>query len=99
MIDLDIIIYYSCLDNLFAVIGIYVLFISGKGLPEIKSILTDFKNAFDWVEANNTGRIIPHVGGDMDYDSACKKCKEIECSLAKYLKEQRKLLGDTSVRI
>ncbi|KAH9730726.1 DNA mismatch repair protein MSH6 [Citrus sinensis] len=69
----------------------------GKGLPAIVSILKHFKDAFDWVEANNSGRIIPHGGVDMDYDSACKKVKEIEASLTKHLKEQRKLLGDTSI--
>lgn len=69
----------------------------GKGLPAIVSILKHFKNAFDWVEANNSGRIIPHGGVDMDYDSACNKVKEIEASLTKHLKEQRKLLGDTSI--
>lgn len=69
----------------------------GKGLPAIVSILKHFKDAFDWVEANNSGRIIPHGGIDMDYDSACNKVKEIEASLTKHLKEQRKLLGDTSI--
>lgn len=69
----------------------------GKGLPAIVSILKHFKDAFDWVEANNSGRIIPHGGVDMDYDSACNKVKEIEASLTKHLKEQRKLLGDTSI--
>lgn len=71
---------------------------AGKGLPDIKTILTHFKDAFDWVEANNSGRIIPHEGVDMEYDTACKKVKEIESSLTKYLKEQQKLLGDASVR-
>lgn len=75
-----------------------LLFCAGKGLPAIVSILKHFKDAFDWVEANNSGRIIPHGGVDMDHDSACKKVKEIEASLTKHLKEQRKLLGDTSVR-
>lgn len=69
----------------------------GKGLPDILLILKHFKDAFDWVEANNSGRIIPHGGVDIDYDSACKKIKEIECSLTKHLKEQRKLLGDASI--
>lgn len=49
------------------------------------------------MEANNSGRIIPHEGVDLEYDSACKKVKEIESSLTKYLKEQRKLLEDPSV--
>lgn len=69
----------------------------GKGLPDILLILKHFKDAFDWVEANNSGRIIPHGGVDIDYDSACKKIREIESSLTKHLKEQRKLLGDTSI--
>ena len=60
--------------------------------------LNHFKDAFDWVEANNSGRVIPHEGVDIEYDSACKAVKEIESILLKHLKEQRKLLGDTSVR-
>ncbi|KAL5560992.1 hypothetical protein UlMin_030739 [Ulmus minor] len=69
----------------------------GAGLPDINSILTHFKDAFDWLEANNSGRIIPHEGVDMEYDCACKKVKEIEFSLAKHLKDQRKLIGDTTI--
>lgn len=61
--------------------------------------LNHFEDAFDWVEANNSGRIIPHEGVDVEYDSACKAVKEIESNLLKHLKEQRKLLGDTSVRL
>lgn len=76
----------------------FFLTFAGKGLPEIKTVLKHFKDAFDWVEANNSGRIIPHEGVDMEYDIACKKVKEIEFGLTKYLKEQQKLLGDTSVR-
>ncbi|KAJ6723351.1 DNA MISMATCH REPAIR PROTEIN MUTS FAMILY MEMBER, partial [Salix koriyanagi] len=69
----------------------------GKGLPDILPIIKHFKSAFDWVEANNSGRIIPHEGVDVEYDSACEKVKEVESSLARHLKEQRKLLGDTSI--
>ncbi|KAK7396957.1 hypothetical protein VNO78_18120 [Psophocarpus tetragonolobus] len=69
----------------------------GKGLPDVCMDLNHFKEAFDWVEANNSGRIIPHEGVDTEYDSACKAVKEIESSLLKHLKEQRKLLGDTSI--
>lgn len=60
--------------------------------------LNHFKDAFDWVEANNSGRIIPHEGVDKEYDSAGKAVNEIESSLLDHLKEQRKLLGSTSVR-
>ncbi|XP_030451393.2 DNA mismatch repair protein MSH6 [Syzygium oleosum] len=69
----------------------------GKGLPEVSSILRHFKDAFDWVEASNSGRIIPREGVDIEYDSACNKIKKIESNLMKHLKEQRKLLGETSI--
>ena len=61
------------------------------------SILEQFRDAFDWVEANSTGRIIPHEGVDTEYDVACKKIEEVELNLKKHLKEQRKLLSNTSV--
>ncbi|CAN6558760.1 unnamed protein product [Malus baccata var. baccata] len=75
---------------------VYVSALVGIGLPEVNSVLKHFKDAFDWVEANNSGRIIPHEGVDIEYDSACEKVKEIESHLAKHLQEQRKLLGDKS---
>jgi len=71
---------------------------AGKGLPDVCMELNYFKDAFDWVEANGSGRIIPHEGVDTEYASACKAVKEIESSLLKHIKEQRELLGDTSVR-
>ncbi|GAB2298057.1 hypothetical protein Dimus_032132 [Dionaea muscipula] len=74
------------------------LLVPGKSLPEISSILDYFREAFDWVEANNSGRIIPREGADMEYDSACQNIKEIESSLIKHLKEQKKLLKDTSIK-
>ncbi|XP_010259327.1 PREDICTED: DNA mismatch repair protein MSH6 isoform X2 [Nelumbo nucifera] len=70
----------------------------GKGLPDVHSILKHFKDAFDWIEADKTGRIIPHEGVDVEYDSACKKVEEIESSFLKHLKEQRKVLGDVSIK-
>uniref|UniRef100_A0A7N0UGB3 DNA mismatch repair protein n=1 Tax=Kalanchoe fedtschenkoi TaxID=63787 RepID=A0A7N0UGB3_KALFE len=69
----------------------------GKGLPDISSTLQHFKDDFDWEEASNSGRIIPHEGADLEYDSACKLVKEIESDLRKHLREQRKLLGDPSI--
>ncbi|XP_020269979.1 DNA mismatch repair protein MSH6 isoform X2 [Asparagus officinalis] len=69
----------------------------GKGLPDVSSVLKHFKEAFDWIEAERSGRIIPHEGGDIEYDTACKTLRDIESSLKSYLKEQRRILGDSSV--
>nr|AAT67045.1 DNA mismatch repair protein [Petunia x hybrida] len=76
---------------------LYHLLTPGKGLPDVDSFLKHFKDAFDWVEANNLGRIIPHEGVDEEYDTACKQVHEVELKLSKHLKEQRKLLGDSSI--
>ncbi|KAB2597255.1 DNA mismatch repair protein MSH6 [Pyrus ussuriensis x Pyrus communis] len=67
------------------------------GFPDVNSVLKHFRDAFDWVEANNSGHIIPHEGVDIEYDSACEKVKKIESYLTKHLQEQRKLLGDKSI--
>ncbi|PIM97702.1 Mismatch repair ATPase MSH6 (MutS family) [Handroanthus impetiginosus] len=67
------------------------------GIPDVSSILSYFKDAFDWEEANHSGRIIPREGADVEYDAACQMVKDIESKLKKHLKEQRKLLGDASI--
>ncbi|CAA0824896.1 DNA mismatch repair protein MSH6 [Striga hermonthica] len=64
---------------------------------EVHSILKHFKNAFDWEEANQSGRIIPREGADVEYDAACQMVRHIESNLQKHLKEQRKVLGDASI--
>ncbi|XP_024965615.1 DNA mismatch repair protein MSH6 isoform X2 [Cynara cardunculus var. scolymus] len=69
----------------------------GKGLPDVYAVLRHFKDAFDWMEAKNSGRIIPRDGVDKEYDTACSMVTDIEWSLTKHLKEQRKLLGDPSI--
>lgn len=76
-----------------------IISMSGQILPNISSSIKYFKDAFDWVEAHNSGRVIPHEGADEEFDCACKTVEEFESSLKKHLKEQRKLLGDPSVRI
>ncbi|CAL9753886.1 unnamed protein product [Musa acuminata subsp. burmannicoides] len=76
---------------------LHYLLTPGKGLPDMCSVIEHFKDAFDWSEADRTGRIIPHEGGDVDYDAACKKLKDIESNLMRYLKEQRKVLGNSEV--
>ncbi|XP_021771910.1 uncharacterized protein LOC110736074 [Chenopodium quinoa] len=69
----------------------------GKGLPNMSSIIKQFRDVFDWVDANSTGHIIPLEGADVEYDSASKKIEEIESDLKKHILEQKKLLGITSV--
>ncbi|XP_057782207.1 DNA mismatch repair protein MSH6 [Salvia miltiorrhiza] len=73
------------------------LLIPGSGIPDVNSILRHFKDAFDWEEAYQSGRIIPREGADVSYDAACQVVKDIKSSLGKHLKEQRKLLGDPSI--
>lgn len=73
------------------------LFTPGAGIPDVSSILRHFKDAFDWEEADNSGRIIPREGADVEYDAACQKLNSIESDLRKHLKEQHKLLGDASI--
>ncbi|GAB4841767.1 hypothetical protein Ancab_022489 [Ancistrocladus abbreviatus] len=70
---------------------------AGRGLPDIGSIIDHFRDAFDWAEASSSGRIVPCEGVDTEYDSACAKTTEIESALKNYLKQQRKLLGDTCI--
>lgn len=84
------------LDNVDARL-LHHLLTPGKGLPDVHSILKHFKTAFDWADANNSGRIIPREGVDEEYDSACKAVQVVESNLKKHLKEQRKVLGDASI--
>jgi len=72
---------------------------AGKGLPDVSSVLKHFKDAFDWTEADRSGRVIPHEGGDIEYDTACATIREIESHLKSYLKEQCILLGDAPVNL
>ncbi|CAH9088471.1 unnamed protein product [Cuscuta epithymum] len=69
----------------------------GKGLPDVKFTLKQLKDAFDWAEANCSGRIIPREGVDEEYDAACESLRRVELNLVKHLKEQRKLFGDASI--
>ncbi|KAG6785308.1 hypothetical protein POTOM_011038 [Populus tomentosa] len=59
----------------------------GKDLPGILPILKHFKSAFDWAEANNSGRIIPHEGVHVEYDSACEKITYVTVGKEAYLLE------------
>lgn len=69
----------------------------GARIQEFNSTLRYFKDAFDWEEAYESGRVIPREGADVEYDAACQKVKDIESNLQKHLQEQQSELGDTSV--
>ncbi|KAL0389708.1 UNVERIFIED_CONTAM: DNA mismatch repair protein MSH6 [Sesamum calycinum] len=73
------------------------LLLPGAGIPDVQTILRHFKEAFDWEEANHSGRVIPREGADLEYDAACQVVKDIESNLRKHLKEQQRLLGDASI--
>ncbi|KAK9747622.1 hypothetical protein RND81_02G003800 [Saponaria officinalis] len=87
----------SILDNTESGL-LHHLLVPGKGLPDLSSTLKQFRDAFDWVEANSSGRIIPHKGVDIEYDNACKTIGEIESNLEKHIVEQRKAFGDKSIK-
>ncbi|XXG53994.1 hypothetical protein AAC387_Pa03g1985 [Persea americana] len=70
----------------------------GKGFPDIDPVLKHFKDAFDWLEADRTGRIFPHEGVDVEYDSACRIVNDVKCCLERHLKEQQKAFGDESIK-
>ncbi|KAL5983573.1 DNA mismatch repair protein msh6 [Asimina triloba] len=77
---------------------LHQLLTPGKRLPDICSTLKHFKDAFDWSEADCSGRIVPHEGVDEEYDSACDAVKDIKLGLSKHLKDQHKILGDKSIK-
>lgn len=69
----------------------------GKGLPDARSTIKHFENAFDWSEAEKTGRILPCEGVDKDYDAANRTVREIEIELEKHLEMQRKYFGSDMI--
>ncbi|XP_074317650.1 DNA mismatch repair protein MSH6-like [Silene latifolia] len=74
------------------------LLVPGKERPDVSSTLQQFREAFDWVEANSSGRIIPHEGVDAEFDTASKMIEEIKSNLEKHIIEQRKVIGDESIK-
>ena len=64
-------------------------------MPDMKSVIEHFETAFDWPEAENSGRILPREGVDSDYDNASAVISEVEGKLDAYLEEQRAYFGDT----
>lgn len=69
----------------------------GKGLPDVRPTIKHFETAFDWSEAEKTGRILPCEGVDKDYDVANRSVREIEIDLGKHLEMQRKFFGSDMI--
>ncbi|BBN02356.1 DNA mismatch repair protein MSH6 [Marchantia polymorpha subsp. ruderalis] len=67
------------------------------GLSEMFSIIENFETAFDWDEAETTGRIVPSVEGvDAEFDEADSTVKSVSEKLSDYLSKQRKKFGNSS---
>ncbi|CAI7834354.1 unnamed protein product, partial [Closterium sp. NIES-53] len=61
--------------------------------PPIESRLRGFERAFDWVQADACGRIVPSSPGvDKAYDSAAARVRAVEAELQQHLEEQRLVL-------
>jgi hypothetical protein len=65
-------------------------------MPKMKSLLQHLERAFDWAEAEKSGRIMPHEGVDDDFDAAATTISEVEKKLAAYLEQQRKHFNNSS---
>lgn len=60
------------------------------------SVIEHFETAFDWSEAEKSGRIVPREGVDEAFDAATATVTEVEGKLTAYLEEQRKHFGNSS---
>jgi hypothetical protein len=64
-------------------------------MPDMRSVIDHFETAFDWPEAENSGRILPREGVDSDFDAASAVIAEVEGKLDSYLEEQRAHFGNS----
>ena len=65
-------------------------------MPDMKAVIEHFETAFDWPEAENSGRILPREGVDSDFDAASAVISEVEGKLDAYLEEQRAHFGNST---
>lgn len=66
---------------------------SPQGLPELTSKLAFFREAFDWDDAREEGRIIPTEGTNEEYEGVLSELREADILLDQYIQEQRRILG------
>ena len=67
------------------------------GMPEMKSILHDWKDAFDHEKAKEHGLLIPERGIEEDFDASQDTIMDIKNQLDNLLKKTRKELGSSSI--
>ncbi|KAG8370216.1 hypothetical protein BUALT_Bualt14G0094000 [Buddleja alternifolia] len=68
-----------------------------RGCETMIHACSSFGAILENVESTLLHHLLMH-GADVEYDVACQIIKHIESNLTKHLNEQRKLLGDASVR-
>ncbi|KAG8533054.1 uncharacterized protein KY384_001837 [Bacidia gigantensis] len=66
-------------------------------MPNMKSILLDWKDLFDHDKAKEHGLLIPERGVEEDFDESQDRIDEIKKRLENHLKKVRKDLGSTSI--
>ena len=67
-------------------------------MPNIAPALKYFEDAFDWSDAEKTGRITPREGVNSDFDLASANIVTVKGKLEAYLKEQQEYFKSQSVR-
>lgn len=66
---------------------------SARGLPELSSKLAYFREAFDWEDAKEEGRIIPTQGTNEEYERVVSELQEADAGLEEFMREQRRIFG------
>lgn len=74
-------------------------FTTDDGLfPDYTATLDYFEGAFDHNVARKTGKIIPSLGVDRNYDEYSNKATQMENKLRDYLEEQKQALGCRNIQ-
>lgn len=67
-------------------------------MQDLPRILKYFEDAFDWLDAEKSGRITPHEGVDAEFDLRSENVATIKAKLEAYLKEQKEYFKNQCVR-
>lgn len=68
-----------------------------SGMPVLKDILQQWKDAFDQAKAKEAGLLIPERGVEADFDASQDRIEEILADLETLLKRTRKDLGSSAI--